>query len=367
MSNINHKASDFDAAIRKVRADYADVSNVNAVAGDVAEGKKFMNSSGTLITGNLSSARIAPDANVSGDEISLNETDYPITIVPRVNVNQAGIIENTVIGTAVTKYIKTEEKSVTPTTRDVTVTPSYGKLMSKIIVAAADVPPVINKMYVSRMSLPAPTSYTGTSRKTYAYNGNTHNNVYCSSTAAQSGVAKVYLYKLSATLSSTNYIDIIDTNTKQIPSTTIVLSAGESITSTGNTFAPAGVLTFTTEGRLQFKHTAAFYTSIGSVVFLLWINGCYYVPCVDYKLFSHGYSGVGSFSTSSATYINGGYFMSRNPGSTTVTYYRPKTLFGNLTNVYFNSYYNSSSSYELLRMTFNYGTYESFFIEDTSN
>lgn len=53
---LTHTGAQLDAAIGKVQADYADVSGVTASASDVAEGKKFVNSSGVLTTGSLTRA-----------------------------------------------------------------------------------------------------------------------------------------------------------------------------------------------------------------------------------------------------------------------------------------------------------------------
>ena len=123
------------------------------------------------------------------------------------------------------------------------------------------------------------------------------------------------------------------------------------------------VITFTTEGRITFQHTAAFYAGTGNSIMLLWIDGYYYIPCVDYKYFSHNYNGVGSYVTTSKTYIRDGS-ISKVTGDTAVNYYKPKTLFANMTNIYFYAYYHTSSSYEKIRMTFNYGTYEGYFVEE---
>lgn len=363
MSNLNHKASEFDAAIRKVRADYGDVSNVNAVAGDVAFGKKIMNANGTLITGTLSEASTEPQAIISGNEVSSEESDYGITVNPTVTVSQAGVIENDVTGQTVTKYIKTEEKSVTPSEREQTITPTYGKLLSKVTVGACDVPPVIDGMYIPTFNFKKPTLTTSTSgKKIILSSGVLHNNVYSGSPST----AKVYLFRLGATLSELTNFKVVDPNTKQMPSTTIILSAGQSVTSTGAEYSPAGIFSFTSEGRVTFQHTASFYIapSYGDHAMLLYIGGYYYIPCVDYRYFSHGYTNVGTSTTSSATYMSGGG-LTRVAGVSKVSYYKPQTLFANLTDIYFFQD-GSSSSYSKVRMSFNYGTYESFFIEGES-
>ena len=53
-----------------------------------------------------------PSATVSGDEIGDTSSSYPITITPKATVNAAGYISTISDGTAVTKYIQTESKSV---------------------------------------------------------------------------------------------------------------------------------------------------------------------------------------------------------------------------------------------------------------
>ena len=56
MSKLKHTTSEFDSAIRKVRANYADVTNVNAIASDVVEGKIFKSANKELVTGTLGNA-----------------------------------------------------------------------------------------------------------------------------------------------------------------------------------------------------------------------------------------------------------------------------------------------------------------------
>ena len=361
MSKLTHKGSEFDAAVRKVRADYADVSNVNATSEDVVSGKVIINANKEIVTGNLGNAQIATNAVISGAVVGDDMSDYPVQATPSCVVSKEGFIDSIADSETQTRYVKVQSKTCTPKAVEQVVTPSSGRLLSDVTVNAASVPPVIEKMYIPTYNLTKPATKTGTYYGAYASSGSKHDNVYCS--ASNPDKAKVYLFRVGSTINDNNPVIIVDPETKQIPSTTIVLGLGDSITSTGNTYAPAGILTLTTAGRLTFEHTAAFYcmSGSGSAVWLLWINGYYYIPCVDYKVFSHSYNGVGSYAQTAKGFYGGNLNVSTY--SSSVTYYKPKTLFANLTNVYFYFYWNGTSNYEKLRLTFNYGTYLGFFIE----
>ena len=90
---------------------------------------------------------------------------------------------------------------------------------------------------------------------------------------------------------------------------------------------------------------------------LLYIGDYYYIPCVDYRYFSHGYTNVGTSTTSSATYMSGGG-LTRVAG-VLVSYYKPQTLLQILPTFTFSRMEVQQLSSKV-RMSFNYGTYESF-------
>ena len=77
-----------------------------------------------------------PNVTVSGDEISDTASSYPITITPKATVNTAGYLSTISDGSAVTKYIQTESKSATPSGSEQTITPTAGKLLHSVVVAA---------------------------------------------------------------------------------------------------------------------------------------------------------------------------------------------------------------------------------------
>lgn len=360
MSKLKHTTSEFDSAIRKVRANYADVTNVNATASDVVEGKVFKSANKELVTGTLGNAEITPTIRIEGSVLGDQVSDYPIKATPSFKVKTNGVIESTTDGQNVTKYIRVEQKTCTPKDVEQDVVPTTGRLLEQVTIEAAKVLPVIEKMYIPTLKLTKPTDKTSTSYGAYVPSGNTHNNVYCKN--GKLDMAKVYLFLVGSTINDINQVTIINPETKNILPTTIILNPGDSITSSGNTYAPAGVLTLTTEGRLTFKHTADFYSGTGNTTWLLWINGNYYLPCVDYTVFSHDYNGVGSYSSRAQGFYGGNVAIGEY-SSNTVTYYRPKALLANLTNVYFYFYWNSTSRYDKIRLTFNYGTYLGFFVE----
>ena len=78
MSKLKHTTSEFDSAIRKVRANYADVTNVNATASDVVEGKVFKSANKELVTGTLGNAEITPTIQIEGSVLGDQVSDYPI-------------------------------------------------------------------------------------------------------------------------------------------------------------------------------------------------------------------------------------------------------------------------------------------------
>lgn len=95
---------------------YQDVTSVTAVAGDVLTGKIFVASDGTVVTGTM--------ANNGAVSKTLDGTTITYT-VPKGYHSGTGTVK-----------IVLEEKSVTPTKSAQTVTPTAGKVLSKVTVAA---------------------------------------------------------------------------------------------------------------------------------------------------------------------------------------------------------------------------------------
>lgn len=95
---------------------YQDVTSVTAVAGEVLTGKIFVASDGTVVTGTM--------ANNGAVSKTLDGTTITYTI-PNGYHSGTGTVK-----------IVLEEKSVTPTKSAQTVTPTAGKVLSKVTVAA---------------------------------------------------------------------------------------------------------------------------------------------------------------------------------------------------------------------------------------
>lgn len=95
---------------------YQDVTSVTAVAGDVLTGKIFVASDGTVVTGTM--------ANNGSVSKTLDGKTITYTI-PKGYHKGTGTVK-----------IVLEEKSVTPTNGAQTVTPTEGKVLSKVTVAA---------------------------------------------------------------------------------------------------------------------------------------------------------------------------------------------------------------------------------------
>lgn len=95
---------------------YQDVTSVTAVAGDVLTGKIFVASDGTVVTGTM--------VNNGAVSKTLDGTTITYTI-PKGYHSGTGTVK-----------IVLEEKNVTPTKSAQTVTPTAGKVLSKVTVAA---------------------------------------------------------------------------------------------------------------------------------------------------------------------------------------------------------------------------------------
>jgi len=79
---------------------------------------------------------VTPTLTATGDEISDTASDYPITATPKATVNTAGYVSSISDGSSVTKYIQTESKNATPSGSEQTISPTAGKLLHSVVVAA---------------------------------------------------------------------------------------------------------------------------------------------------------------------------------------------------------------------------------------
>lgn len=131
---LKHSGQQLDAAITKVMSDYADVSDVDATPSDVRAGKHYVNSSKQLVEGTLADAEITLGAVVSSVYVEENNSGYPILIVPTATVEKAGYVSNIPNGIYPAKYIRVEEKSVTPSEETQNITPTAGKLLKSVTV-----------------------------------------------------------------------------------------------------------------------------------------------------------------------------------------------------------------------------------------
>lgn len=105
-----------DVTIAPIPDAYQDVSSVTAAAGDVLTGKVFVTSGGAVTTGTM--------ANNGAVSQTLTGTTISYTI-PKGYHSGSGKVQ-----------IVLEEKSVTPTKSAQTITPTTGKVLSKVTVAA---------------------------------------------------------------------------------------------------------------------------------------------------------------------------------------------------------------------------------------
>ena len=148
-------------------AKFVDTDSGDAVAGDLRDGKKAW-VDGVEVTGNkpendssdvtvsgktvsvpagiydspvsksVADGAVTPGATVAGSVIGDTSSDYPVTVTPSAAVSP-GYVEDNETGTAITKYVQTETKTVSPTTAQQSVTPTNGKLLAGVTVNPVDV------------------------------------------------------------------------------------------------------------------------------------------------------------------------------------------------------------------------------------
>lgn len=90
------------------------------------------------VSKSVADGEVTPTATVTGDVVGSTASDYPVTVTPTATVS-AGYVSGNKTGTVVTKYVQTETKNATPSTSSQDVTPTSGKLLTKVTVAAVDV------------------------------------------------------------------------------------------------------------------------------------------------------------------------------------------------------------------------------------
>lgn len=105
-----------DVTVQPIPDNYQDVSSVNAAAGDVLTGKIIVLADGTVTTGTM------PNNGAVSKTLDVTTITYT---VPKGYHNGSGTVK-----------IVLEEKSVTPTKSAQTITPTTGKVLSKVVVAA---------------------------------------------------------------------------------------------------------------------------------------------------------------------------------------------------------------------------------------
>lgn len=104
--------------VAAIPSDYADVTNVDAAAGDVLAGKTIVTSDGTEVEGTMTNnGAVAATLDV--------RTGHQSYTVPAGYHNGSGTVS-----------LVTEEKTATPTTSSQNITPTDGKVLSKVVINA---------------------------------------------------------------------------------------------------------------------------------------------------------------------------------------------------------------------------------------
>jgi len=358
MSKLNHTTQEFDAAIRKVNKDYADCSNVDAVASDVIEGAKIMTQDKTLVSGTIGSVGATPSVTVSGSVVSDTPSPYPITGNASLKVTEGGYIDSLTPGATETRYIKTEVKQGTPSyDENVVLEADENKFLEKVIVEKT--PDFVSKV----KRIPVYNFYINQIKTSGGYAGmltagTLEDNVYSS--------GDVYLLPVSSNIGAQNIlVQVVDENDGRLVNGIITLHKGDTFVSTASTYTPGGELRFTENGRLQFYHTSSFTVGSGfsQVPVILLNNGVHYLVLVDYSRADHGYVGYGTRVSSGGIYSNpNNAQMTFNEVVGYHDFAKPKCFLGNLTNIYWYSDVEKSGG-EFPRMTFNYGSGRSIICE----
>lgn len=105
-----------DVTVSPIPDNYQDVSSVNAVAGDVLTGKIYVTADGTVTTGTM------PNNGAASKTLDVTTISYTI---PKGYHSGTGKVQ-----------IVLETKTVTPTKSAQDITPTAGKVLSKVTVAA---------------------------------------------------------------------------------------------------------------------------------------------------------------------------------------------------------------------------------------
>lgn len=90
------------------------------------------------VTKSVADGSVTPTATVTGSVVGDTSSSYAIEVTPAATVS-AGYVSANASGTKVTKYIQVETKNATPTTAAQDITPTSGKLLTKVHVNAVDV------------------------------------------------------------------------------------------------------------------------------------------------------------------------------------------------------------------------------------
>lgn len=368
MGKLIYTGSQIDEAIKKVKDGEKDVSEVTATSNDLRLGKKIVDKNKVEVNGTIGNASLSPSATISSRYVSDDLSNYPISITPKVVVNQRGIVNKDSSASGKTYYIQTEEKEIEPVGQEQIITPTNGKLISKATIKK--IPDVVE---YPMDGFPFPYFYYYISKSTSSSafdlcrftSGTLANNIYVKSGVSMDD-ANVYLIPVNPSYSGsfpgTAYI--IDSTTHRLNPNAIVLKPGDSFTSVGSDYAPAGVLTYTSQGRITFSFTSDF-DALGSTgtqfVLLLLYNGTQnYGVVLDAEKWSVGTQRIGTMVRGyTRRYSDRGCVGNGNSIADGVSSYNliaPGCLMSNYAPLFFIWSYSSSSSYQLGMMTHGGGT-----------
>jgi len=199
--------------VNAIPDNYQDVSSVTAVAGDVLTGKIFVTSDGTVVTGNM-----VNNGTITTKTLDVTTISYTI---PKGYHSGSGKVQ-----------IVLEEKSVTPTKSTQTVTPTAGKVLSKVTVnpipdnyiTTADADATAGDILVDKTAYVDGKKITGTMPDNGTVNTslNTTTTSYTIPAGKHSGTGKVSITTESKTATPTKASQTISPSTGKVLSSVTV-------------------------------------------------------------------------------------------------------------------------------------------------
>lgn len=334
MSKILFTGKEIDEAIRRVKAGYADVSKVSATEEDVRNGKVFIDKNKIKRTGTLEDGEAQASLTITGSSyLTTEENAYPVSFKAKGIVSKPGIINSETLIAPKTKvtYIQTEEKTVTAGSESFEVTPSAGKLLSKVTIEKVKAG---EGGALSNMGIPAIYGYvSSTTSSSYVHikipAGTTISNVYTKPGVDPSN-AKLYLLRFSSSSSTTSGGGYVVSQNGVVGAENIRIRPSDILEFDKNSkYTFTGTIEFTSDGILKITPSSDLYlysryyksssASSEKAPLMVELRGKFYMLICDSVHFTSGentcgtkVTGGNAYYSSSSTDISENNCLSRN-------------------------------------------------------